>query len=128
MYNPDFWEVGLEPGDLAQYPNEASPWFETLEDRLRRRFKESQTQCLMGPVMEVIADALTAKQREALLLYYLHRKTQEEIAQIMGISRRVVSQHIFGICRNGKQVGGAIKKIQKLFRQQGISLPNSLPN
>jgi len=28
MYNPDFWEVCLDPQDLDQYANEAGLWFE----------------------------------------------------------------------------------------------------
>jgi RNA polymerase sigma factor (sigma-70 family) len=72
--------------------------------------------------MELIGRSLTEKQRQVLFLYYLHQKTQEEVGQILGISRRVVSQHLFGICRRGKQVGGAINKIRKLCRQQGLSL------
>ena len=74
--------------------------------------------------MNLIFTALTERQREALILYFLHQKTQEEVAQIMGISRRVVSQHLFGVCRGGKQVGGAIKKIRKLCREQGIVRKN----
>ena len=66
----------------------------------------------------------TKKQRQVLLLYYMHQKTQEEVAEIMGIPRRVVSQNLFGICRDGKHVGGAIKKIQKICRQQGLALQN----
>ena len=66
----------------------------------------------------------TKKQRQVLLLYYMHQKTHEEVAEIMGIPRRVVSQNLFGICRDGKHVGGAIKKIQKICRQQGLALQN----
>lgn len=121
MYNPDFWEVRLEPHDLAKYANEAGIWFVEVEEEPVRRTRDRQQYTLMNPIMDLIAQALTQKQREALLLYYLHDKTQEEIAEIMGISRRVVSQHLFGICRNGKQVGGAIRKIRKLCRERGIA-------
>jgi RNA polymerase sigma factor (sigma-70 family) len=122
MYNPDFWEIRLDPHDLDQYANEAGLWFETSEEAQDRLRRASRIQHLVHPLMEVIGQALTEKQRQVLFLYYLHQKTQEEVAQILGISRRVVSQHLFGICRNGKQVGGAIKKIRKLCRQRGIGL------
>ncbi|HJN26857.1 MAG TPA: hypothetical protein QF604_02970 [Candidatus Latescibacteria bacterium] len=39
----------------------------------------------------------------------------------MGINRRVVSQHLFGVRRNGRQVGGAVPRLQRLYRQHGIS-------
>jgi len=124
MYNPDFWEVGLDPVDLDRFSAESSPWFETGDDRESRDGHEQQVQQIMEPVMNLITTSLTDRQREALLLYFLHDKTQEEVAQIMGISRRVVSQHLFGICRNGKHVGGAVRKIRKLCRQSGLGLPN----
>lgn len=124
MYNPDFWEVGLDPVDLDRFPAESSPWFESGDDLGRRDGHEQQLQQLMEPVMNFITTSLTDRQREALLLYFLCDKTQEEVAEIMGISRRVVSQHLFGICRNGKHVGGAIKKIRRLCRQSDLGLPN----
>lgn len=124
MHNPDFWEVSLEPLDLAQHPNEAGIWFESIEDRLARFKRAARVAKLIRPIMDLVYSALTQKQREVLILYFFHQKTQEEVAQIMGISRRVVSQHLFGVCRNGKQVGGAIKKLQKLCREQGIIRKN----
>ena len=124
MYNPDFWEVGLDPVDLDRYSAEAALWFESdAERRARERHSQNLNQ-LVAPVMDLIETRLTDRQREALLLYFLYDKTQEEVAEIMGISRRVVSQHLFGICRNGKHVGGAIKKIRKLCRRSGVGLPN----
>ena len=71
--------------------------------------------------MEFVSASLTQRQREALLLYFIHGKTQEEVAEIMGINRRVVSQHLFGIRRNGRQVGGAAPRLRRLCRQHGIS-------
>ena len=124
MYNPDFWEVRLDPGDLNKYANEAGIWFETSEDSQDRLRREKRNRQLMRPIMDLIGQTLTEKQRQVLILYYLHQKTQEEVAQIMGISRRVVSQHLFGICRGGKHVGGALKKIRKICHQQGIVLQN----
>ena len=120
MHNPDFWEVRVAPQDLSQYANEAGLWFESSHESRRRLQREARVRGLIGPIMDLISNVLTEKQRQALILYYFHHKTQEEVAQIMGISRRVVSQHLFGICRHGKQVGGAIQKIRKLCRQRGI--------
>lgn len=120
MFNPDFWEVCLDPGDLDKYANEAGLWFETSADGKERLRREEHSRQSMQPIMDIISQILTQKQLQALMLYYLHQKTQEEVAQLMGISRRVVSQHLFGICRDGKQVGGALKKIRKICRQRGI--------
>jgi len=122
MFNPDFWEIRLDPEDLEQFSNEAGIWFnQTEEERIPR---PAPLETLLNPVMDIIHNGLTEKQRQVLLLYYMHQKTQEEVAEIMGISRRVVSQHLFGIYRDGKRVGGAITKIRKLCHRQGLALPN----
>jgi len=57
------------------------------------------------------------------MLYFLHDKTQEEVAEIMGINRLVVSQHLFGIRRNGRQVGGAPSPACGPCAGSGESLP-----
>lgn len=120
MFNPDFWEIRLDPRDLDRYAADAAIWSDPGEDDQSRRRRERRQAQMLAPVMEVITRSLTERQRQALLLYYLQQKTQDEIAQIMGISRRVVSQHLFGICRNGRKVGGALQKVRKLCRKQGL--------
>ena len=124
MYNPDFWEVQLDPSDLEQLPNEAGLWFETHQDRESRYRWEDRYHHLTPQLDTLISAGLTAKQSEAMVLYFKYGKTQQEISEIMGISRRVVSQHLFGITRNGKSVGGAVRKLQKLCKQQGIAIQN----
>ena len=120
MYNPDFWEVQLDPADLDRYPVEAAIWHEDGEDRRLHSRIHDRTRRLIPPVMDLVEGALTPRQREAVVLYFLHDKTQEEVAEIMGINRRVVSQHLFGIRRNGRQVGGAISRLRRLCRKRGI--------
>ena len=122
MYNSDFWEVRIDPNDLEQFPNESGAWFQTPDEALYERRAKARNTRVLPRLMELIRQDLTEKQFMILVLYYLHEKTQEEVAQIMGISRRTVSQHLFGICRNGKHVGGAIRKIRKLCRRRGIEL------
>jgi RNA polymerase sigma factor (sigma-70 family) len=122
MFNPDFWEVRLDPEDLEQFSNESGIWFNRAEEE--RTPQPAPLETLLNPVMDIIDNGLTEKQRQVLLLYYMHQKTQQEVAEIMGISRRVVSQHLFGICRDGKRVGGAISKIRKLCHRRGLALSN----
>jgi RNA polymerase sigma factor (sigma-70 family) len=120
LFNPDFWEVQLDPADLDRYSAAAGVWHEDDEDqRLRNRGRE-RTEALLPPVLALVG-RLTERQREAVMLYFLHDKTQEEVAEIMGINRRVVSQHLFGIRRNGRQVGGAIARLRTMCRKGGIA-------
>ncbi|MDA0334046.1 MAG: sigma factor-like helix-turn-helix DNA-binding protein [bacterium] len=120
MFNPDFWEVQLDPADLDRYSAAAGIWHEDDEDqRLRHRGRE-RTERLLPSIMALVGN-LSQRQREAVMLYFLHDKTQEEVAEIMGINRRVVSQHLFGIRRNGRQVGGAISRLRALCRKRGLA-------
>ena len=123
MYNPDFWEVPVGQAVLERVSNESGAWFESGEEREARYRREDRVREVMPRLMQAISDGLTARQREAVLLYFLHRKTQQEIAQITGISRRVLSQHLFGISRNGKHVGGAMKRLRKRCAERGIGAP-----
>ena len=121
MFNPDFWEVQLDPGDLDRFPAAQALWHEDSEDRRLRSRAQTRADRLLPPVMDLMDGGLTARQREAVRLYFLCDKTQEEVAEIMGINRRVVSQHLFGIRRNGRQVGGAIARLRKLCHQRGLA-------
>ena len=122
MYNPEFWEIQFEQGDLEKFSNESGIWFETREDQEGRYKREDQVSDLADEIYGFLSEFLTQKQTEVVILYFLHKKTQQEIAEILGISRRVVSQHLFGICRNGKHIGGAVNKLRKLCAQRDISL------
>ena len=124
MYNSDFWEVQLDPGEVERVPNEAGAWYESTEERHRRYRWEDRVSALAPQLYTLIREMLTDRQREAMLLYFACGKTQQEIAEILGISRRVVSQHLFGITRGGKGVGGAVRKIRKACAKCGIAQQN----
>ncbi len=120
MYNPEFWEIRLDQVDLEQFPNEANIWYETGEDRVHRYQREDRVDELADAVYDFLSQYLTRKQCEVVVLYFIYQKTQQEVAEILGISRRVVSQHLFGICRDGKHIGGAVNKLRKLCARHGI--------
>ncbi|MCY3767342.1 MAG: sigma-70 family RNA polymerase sigma factor [Gemmatimonadetes bacterium] len=120
MYNSDFWEVRLDQSDLEKVANEDGIWFESREDRRLRYVWEDRVAAAAVQIIEAFPHCLTDRQREAALLYFRHGKTQREIAEIMGISRRVVSQHLFGITRGGRQVGGAMRKLRKYCEAESL--------
>ena len=122
MYNPDFWEVGVDQADLEQIPNENGIWYESTDEQASRYVREDHTERIAFRIVATTPGNLTERQREATLLYFCYSKTQQEIAEILGISRRVVSQHIFGITRNGKQVGGAVQKLRKVCRAENVTV------
>jgi len=121
-FDPRFWEVVFAPDKLDKFSHEDAIWRETEEERQIRYKKEDKKSEVFPLIMEVIENDLTEMQRNCIKLHFLCRRTQEEIAYKLGISRRVVTQHIYGIRRNGKHVGGGIKKIRKICQRRGISL------
>jgi RNA polymerase sigma factor (sigma-70 family) len=121
-FNPDFWEIPVDFEKLTEFDTRNALWYETDEEREARWQREDRQERLMPRLMEIIDNELTPKQREAVILYFFGQKTQEEIGQIMGISHQVVSQHINGIKRNGKKIGGAIARIRKACEKTGVNL------
>ncbi len=117
-FNPEFWEIPVPPEYFDQFTTE-----DYLCDDGYMTARRLKRQAVLAQIHQIIANDLTPRQAECTQLYFYQGKTQEEIGYILGISRRVVSQHLFGITRNGKQVGGAINKIRKMCRKQGIEFP-----
>ena len=54
-------------------------------------------------------------------MYFLHDHTQVHIAHKLGISQPTVNQHLNGKKRNGKKVGGSIRKIRKMIHYMSSS-------
>ncbi len=121
-FNPDFWEIPVPPEFFDQFTTEDYFWYRAPDDEYMER-RRAKRQAVLEQVRQIIAKELTKRQTECVHLYFYKGKTQEEIGDILGISRRVVSQHLFGVTRDGKQVGGAINKIRKVCRKLGIEFP-----
>jgi RNA polymerase sigma factor (sigma-70 family) len=121
-FEPRFWEIVLDNNELDKFPYESLFCYQSPEDRQRQLQREIERGQILKVILDIIESELTPIQRECIKLYFLEEKTQAEVAEILGISRRVVSQHIYGICRNGKRIGGAIKKIRKICQKRGIRI------
>ena len=121
-FNPDFWEIPVPPDFFDQFTTEDYFWYQAPDDEYAEA-RRAKRQAVLEQVRQIIAKELTERQTECVQLYFYKGKTQEEIGDILGISRRVVSQHLFGVTRNGKQIGGAINKIRKVCRKLGIEFP-----
>lgn len=119
--NPAFWEIPMEPHKLDAFSTGRALW------RPSRHVpegpsKHAQKRELVQALLRFIEDELTTRQRDCVRLYFFEGLSQQEVAEALGISRRVVSQHLFGIHRNGQQVGGAMKRIRKLCERYGVHI------
>ncbi|MDP8231477.1 MAG: sigma factor-like helix-turn-helix DNA-binding protein [Candidatus Zophobacter franzmannii] len=101
-FNPYFWEIPVDFNKLVEFDNRCALWYETDEERESRWIKEYRQEKLLDELIDIISSELTCKQQQAVMLYFFGGKTQEEIGQIMEIPHQVVSQHIYGVMRNGK--------------------------
>ena len=117
----EFWEVQAGSEYLESQAASRALWFETEEDRERRyAFQDFFEE--VKPVVHTLIDAqLTRRQQEVVKLYYLYGKTQEDIAAILDLSQSTVSRHLFGTVRQGKKIGGAIPKLQKVIAKSNAS-------
>lgn len=56
---------------------------------------------------------LTDKQREAVALFFFEGMSQGDIARHLGVSQQVIQKRIYGTVRNGRRVGGALRKLRE---------------
>jgi DNA-directed RNA polymerase specialized sigma24 family protein len=114
-YDPNFWELPFDPGDLDALPEVVldAP-ATTLDPEQARARKEA-----LEGIAEIVRSGLTGKQRRIVELYFYDGRTQVEIAAALGISQLVVSRQLFGVIRDGRRIGGAIARMRKLCDENG---------
>ncbi|MEM9067263.1 MAG: sigma factor-like helix-turn-helix DNA-binding protein [Myxococcota bacterium] len=66
-----------------------------------------------GRVRRAVQTCLTEKQREVIEAYYFEGCSQSEIARRLGVTQQVVHKRIFGVRRNGRWVGGALRRLAR---------------
>lgn len=123
MGNPDFWEIKVDAEFLESAlvePDFLEQLLISPEDEQLNADKERLKQEAVEQIRELIQTRLTPRQCQIIELYFYEGKTQQEIAEMLGINQQVVSKHLFGVLRGGRQVGGAMRKLQKLCEQMGI--------
>ncbi|MDI1448991.1 sigma-70 family RNA polymerase sigma factor [Polyangium sp. 6x1] len=67
---------------------------------------------LQDAVRDAVATVLTDKQREVVEAYFFEGLSQGEIARRLGVTQQVVQKRIYGAGRDGRTVGGALRKLR----------------
>jgi predicted DNA-binding protein YlxM (UPF0122 family) len=117
VFDPDFWEVPLSRIGAGELPESRGLWYESpaeVEDRL------GVEPLPMELLRELVAETLTPRQREVVERYFFEEMTEAEIADDIGVRRQVVAQHLYGVMRAGRRVGGAMARLRKEARRRGI--------
>ena len=68
---------------------------------------------LRDAVRAAVATALTDKQREIVEACFFEGLSQGEAARRLGVSQQVVSRTLHGAPRDGRLVGGALRKLRE---------------
>ena len=94
-YNPDFWEIPFDP--------------QVLDQLVVGNFDEEQSPRTIPPEVisllhTLIRTRLTSRQRRILEIYFFESLNEQTIASQLGISQQVVSKHLFGVIRDGRNV------------------------
>lgn len=124
LSSPDSYEISFFKKeiflDYDQWQNIAEdrrPWYEYNHSSGERKNAVSIQNMIIPCLQEIIASGLTARQKEIVMMYYLYDYTQVYIANKLGISQPTVNQHLNGKKRNGKKIGGSIRRIRKIIHR-----------
>ena len=90
--------------DLSAVPEGAGLWGGATDEA---------RDALCDRVRGALVEALTEKQREAVELYFFEGLSQCDIAARLGLSQQVVHKRLFGDVREGRPVGGALRKLRE---------------
>lgn len=119
-FDPAFWEVPLDPERERALRQEDRLWYESGAEREERLARREREPLLVDELRRLMSTALTERQRQVVERYFLAHLTEEEVAAELGIARQVVNQHLYGIRRGGRRVGGAIARLRKEAQRHGL--------
>ena len=121
-FNPDFWEVTLAAESWQRFSQENRLGHVPPEDLAERHERLDRARGLWASVRRLMDEVLTDRQREIILLYFFEDLNQRQIGERLGISQQAVSEHLYGKMRNGRAVGGALRKLRKACARHGLKL------
>jgi RNA polymerase sigma factor (sigma-70 family) len=119
-FNPDFWEVTISEESWGRFSTEDGLYYEGPGDADRRRERADRAEALWPEIRAVMGEVLTARQREVVTLYFFDELNQRQISERLGISQQSVGERLYGKVRNGRAVGGALRKLRKACAERGI--------
>lgn len=90
--------------DFDNVPHDASAW---RDDGLNPRDE------LAATLGAVVAETLTPRQREIVEWHFFEGLSQGEIARRLGVTQQVVQKALYGVTRDGRPVGGALRRLRE---------------
>lgn len=116
FYEPSVFrrEIFLDFDQWQNIGEDQLPWYEYNQNTADRNKIDAFQRIIIPCLREIISSKLTFRQKEVITMYFINGKTQTYIARKLKISQPTVSQHLNGKKRNGKKIGGSIKRIKKI--------------
>jgi len=108
-------EIFLDYEHWQNIADNKRPWYEYNHSVQDRKETATVQQMIIPCINKIITSGLTTRQKEVVAKYFFSNHTQAHIAHELGISQPTVNQHLNGKKRNGKKVGGSIRKIRKII-------------
>jgi len=110
-----YTEIVFCPEQMENKPESAGPWFARNAEGVAERADTIDE--MMELVRTMAAGVLTRRQKAIFRLCYQEQHTQDEIAEILGVSQATVNHHLIGKMKQGKVLGGTMQKIRKSIRK-----------
>lgn len=120
-FNPDFWEVTISHESWKQFSTEDALGYGPAGEVEKRHARETHARSLGSELCAILCDVLTPRQREVVLMYFFEGTNQRQIAERLGVTQQSVSEHLYGKVRDGRAVGGAIRKLRKACASAGLT-------
>lgn len=118
LYQHKIVEISFEQSKLNNFPDERGIGYILAENQVDERISELRED-LMEEIYEVVhGDYLTEHQKKILMMRLMGR-TQNEIAEHLGITQSAVHKAMHGNIdykNNKKRYGGIIKKLKKICK------------
>lgn len=117
-YQHKILEISLEPSKLNNFSNESGINQQMNDMTFNDEILELR-QNLLEEIYNMINSGVLTKHQEKVLKMYLSGATQNEIAQVLGITQSAIHKALSGNLdykNNRKRYGGVIKKLQKLSK------------
>ncbi len=108
----------MSQGHWGNIPADLARWYDYNYSRSSERRRRQLPLEVIPIITRLMAERLTPRQREVVGLYFWEQQTQVQIARRLAKSQPTVNQHLTGKRRNGKKIGGAIRRMRKAVRAE----------
>ena len=118
LYQYKIVEISFEQNKLNNFPNERGMGHILLENEPDSKINRLRTE-LIDEIYDIISGGYLTKHQKKILMMRLMGKTQNEIAEHLGITQSAVHKAMHGNIdykNDKKRYGGIVKKLQKLCK------------